>query len=354
MDEENTTIAFLAVEGCMASSARTASEIVAYANRGAGTRLDLVVASADGKPVRGFGGDTIEVSYSFTELRGPAPRSVPPSGEELPSGSGVCVSAALIPVVLGPLEPLLLDAQVPSAIGRLAAEGCVLAATCDAVFLLAASGVLDGRSAPVHPSLRQDFRRRFPSVRVDEGSERFCHDGILCSVGSASFADLMVETLRTVAGASVADRCGRVFLDRAGSPGVSGAVAATQAVSADPASRAAALIEARYSEQVEIAKIAAEVGTTDRTLSRKFSRLYGQSPAAYLRSRRCAAAATLLSSTELAVEEISWRVGYADASAFSRAFRGYAGASPAAYRAAYRRSPETRPPVSRSLGKTRT
>jgi transcriptional regulator GlxA family with amidase domain len=337
MDERETAIAFLAVEGCMASAARTAAEIVAYANRGTGTRLALVIASADGKPVRGFGGDSIEVSCSFAELRGPAPRSVPGLGEEGPGGSGASVSAVLIPVVLGPLEPLLEDARVPRTIKRLASEGCVVAATCDAVFLLAASGVLDGRSAPVHPSLRQDFRRRFPSVRVDEGSERLSRDGILCSVGSASFADLMVETLRSVAGASVADRCGRVFLDRAGSPGVSGASAATQAASADPASRAAALIEARFSEQVEIAKLAAEVGTTERTLSRRFSRLYGQSPAAYLRSRRCAAAATLLSSTELAVEEISWRVGYADASAFSRAFRGYAGASPAAYRVDYRR-----------------
>lgn len=315
MTGSETTIAFLAVEGCLASSARTAGEIVAYANFGGGEgRLNLIVASVDGRPVRAFGGDLIEASRSFAELSRPA--------------------AALLPVVLGPLDPLLADGRVLAAIRALGAAGSVIAATCDAAFLVAAAGLLDGFSVPVHPGLRQDFRRRFPAVRVDEGAMRFSRDGILLSVGSGSFVDLMVETLRVAAAPAVADRCGRVFLDRAGAPGPLVSVGAEAA--ADPAAAAAALIETRYSERIDLARLAEEVGTGERTLLRRFSLAYGFTPAAYLRARRCAAAASLLSTTGLAVEEIAWKVGYTDASAFARAFRAYSGVSPARYRAAAR------------------
>jgi transcriptional regulator GlxA family with amidase domain len=379
-----TTIAFLAVEGCMASSARTAAELVAYANAsvpklmekgdshaggvprrllrpeaakavkpdskdanrdtnpacdpclaeptspalycGDVDRLRLVVASVDGLPVRTFGGEALEVSCSFAELCGPVSRERDTAGR-------IAVPAALIPVVLGPLDPLLADGRIAAAIASLASGGCVIAAACDAVFLAAGAGLLDGRSVAVHPSLRVDFRRRFPAVRVDEEATRCSGDGVIISVGSGSFADLMVETLRTVAGPAVADRCGRVFLDRSGATAVFPASGgAVNPEGSEPASRVASLIEARYSEPLEIASLAAEVGATERTLSRRFARIYGLSPAAYLRARRSAAAAALLVSSTLAVEEIAWRVGYADASAFARAFRAYSGASPAAYR----------------------
>jgi len=67
-------------------------------------------------------------------------------------------------------------------------------------------------------------------------------------------------------------------------------------------------------------------------LARRFDKRYGMSPMDYLRLARCRAALELLGSGSSTLEEIAWKVGYADASSFSRAFKAAFGRSPVEFR----------------------
>ena len=80
--------------------------------------------------------------------------------------------------------------------------------------------------------------------------------------------------------------------------------------------------------------LAAHVHVSRATLSRRFTELVGQSPMAYLTQWRLARAADLLREGGLGVEQVAHTVGYANAFAFSAAFKRAHGSSPRAFRSA--------------------
>ncbi|MFJ1545128.1 AraC family transcriptional regulator [Streptomyces sp. NPDC088246] len=80
------------------------------------------------------------------------------------------------------------------------------------------------------------------------------------------------------------------------------------------------------------AELAARAGVSRTTFAKRFTELVGQGPVAYLTEWRMTLAADLLGRQELTVAAVARRVGYADASGFSAAFKRVRGVSPSAYR----------------------
>ncbi len=97
------------------------------------------------------------------------------------------------------------------------------------------------------------------------------------------------------------------------------------------------LLEAgsRYPERLSVDGLARELGTNRTSLQRVVSEATGKSVAEYVAAVRLDAARALLAETDLPVAEIAERTGYADASAFSRAFKQGFNAAPSEYRKAY-------------------
>src|SRR5258706_8334758 len=99
--------------------------------------------------------------------------------------------------------------------------------------------------------------------------------------------------------------------------------------------RAKALADARYFEPLEVSDLAAAAGLSRAHFSREFRRAFGESPHAYLLTRRLERAAALLRTTDRSVADICFSVGLQSVGSFTTSFRRIYGRSPTAYRAAY-------------------
>lgn len=99
--------------------------------------------------------------------------------------------------------------------------------------------------------------------------------------------------------------------------------------------RARDVADARYSEPLAVGDLAAAAGLSRAHFSREFRRTFGESPHAYLLTRRLERAAALLRTTDRSVAEICFSVGLQSLGSFTTSFTRTYGASPTAYRAAF-------------------
>jgi len=99
--------------------------------------------------------------------------------------------------------------------------------------------------------------------------------------------------------------------------------------------RAKDLADARYFEPLEVSDLARAAGLSRAHFSREFRRAFGESPHAYLLTRRLERAAALLRSTDRPVADICLSVGLRSIGSFTTSFTRTFGVSPTAYRAAF-------------------
>ena len=99
--------------------------------------------------------------------------------------------------------------------------------------------------------------------------------------------------------------------------------------------RARDLADARYFEQLEVDDLARAAGLSRAHFSREFRRAFGESPHAYLLTRRLERAAALLRTTDRSIADICFSVGLQSVGSFTTSFTRTFGASPTAYRAQF-------------------
>lgn len=99
--------------------------------------------------------------------------------------------------------------------------------------------------------------------------------------------------------------------------------------------RARDLVDARYSEPLAVDDLAGVAGLSRAHFSREFKRVFGESPHAYLLTRRLERAAALLRATDRPVAAICFAVGLRSVGSFTSSFTRAYGVSPTAYRASF-------------------
>jgi AraC-like DNA-binding protein len=99
--------------------------------------------------------------------------------------------------------------------------------------------------------------------------------------------------------------------------------------------RAKDLADARYLEPLDVDDLARAAGLSRAHFSREFRRAFGESPHAYLLTRRLERAAALLRSTDRSVADICFSVGLQSVGSFTTSFTRNFGISPTTYRAKY-------------------
>ncbi|HEV2774060.1 MAG TPA: helix-turn-helix transcriptional regulator [Solirubrobacteraceae bacterium] len=99
--------------------------------------------------------------------------------------------------------------------------------------------------------------------------------------------------------------------------------------------RAKDLADARYFDQIGVDDMAAAAGLSRAHFSREFKNAFGETPRAYLLTRRLERAATLLRTTDRSVADVCLSVGLVSQGSFTTSFTRMFGMSPGAYRAAY-------------------
>lgn len=214
------------------------------------------------------------------------------------------------------------------------AHGGRVAASCSAVFLLAAAGLLPDRRVTTTWWLAPELRRLEPRCHVD-ADRMVCADGPI-HTGGAAFAqtDLMLHLLRLQFGAGLADTISRMLLIDGRHAQAPFVVPTLLASGNELVARVVARIEAALPTPPSVETLARELAMSPRTLSRYVHDATGRSTLALIQSVRLHRARLLIESSRLSIEAVAEQVGYADATALRRLIRKVAGSTPSRYRAA--------------------
>lgn len=231
----------------------------------------------------------------------------------------------------------LSSADTRDAIRALAAHasrGGHVAASCSAVFLLQAAGLLARRRVTTTWWLASELQKREPSCIVD-ADRMVCADGPVSTAGAAfAQTDLMLHVLREKFGVALADAVARVLLIDARHAQSNFVVPTMLSNGNELVARLVARIETALPNPPRVETLAAELAMSPRTLARQVRQATGRSPMALIQTVRLNRARMLIESSRLSVESVAEQVGYADATALRRMMRRMSGSSPSRYRAA--------------------
>ncbi|GAA3929695.1 helix-turn-helix domain-containing protein [Actinomadura viridis] len=274
--------------------------------------------------------------YGF-RLCSPEPRTVMRDGFFTLTGVAGLDAADEADTLIVPNRP---DVEVPrhpavlDAVRRAHARGARLVGFCSGAFTLAEAGVLDGRRAAAHWRWADEFRARFPAVRL-EPDVLFVDDGdILTSAGSAAALDLGLHVVRRDHGAEIANAVSRRLVFAAHRDGgqrqfVERPVPDTPDESLAPV---LAWAQERLDEPLTVADLAARAAVSPATLHRRFQAQLGTTPLAWLTGERLALACRLIERGESRFAMVARRSGLGTAANLRALMRRETGLTPLAYR----------------------
>lgn len=220
---------------------------------------------------------------------------------------------------------------------------------CTGSFILAEAGVLDGRRAATHWCAADDFRARYPRVRL-ESESIYVRDGhVYTSAGATSGMDLAIALVEEDFGAEFARRVAQglvMFLRRPGNQAQFSVQVATEP-EWDGMRRIQRWVESHLHEDLRVEVLAERFHMSPRNFSRVFTRELGVSPGRYVEQCRLERARQLLERTDASLGEIADRCGYSTPDGLRLAFERNLGVSPRSYRRRFTSS--SRPPRTKAL-----
>lgn len=218
-------------------------------------------------------------------------------------------------------------------------NGADIASLCKGTFLLAETGLLNGKSCSTHWTAHNQFKRRYPQVHLVPEKIISEDNGIYSSGGAYSFLNFMLFLIEKLYGREVAIRCSKVSeieFDRIDqSPFI---IFSGQKEHNDEAIKEAQLyIEKHFENHLNINDIARMVNVSARSFLRRFKKATANTPLEYIQRVKIEAAKKKLEASTLNINQIMYDVGYRDEKAFRNTFRKYSGLSPLDYRKKYNR-----------------
>jgi len=213
-------------------------------------------------------------------------------------------------------------------------NGATLAANCTGVFLLAATGLLSGRSATTHWLFADMFSTHFPDVTMDQGKIVIEDGDMITAGGLMAWTDLALRIVDRLLGPTVMVETGQFFLiDPAGREQRHYSNFAPRFEHGDDAIlRIQHWLQTRAVKPIRVSEVAHEAGLEERTFLRRFKAATGLKPTEYVQQLRIGKARELLQFTRRPVDQVAWSVGYEDPAAFRRLFRRLIGLAPGEYR----------------------
>ncbi|MCE9524078.1 MAG: GlxA family transcriptional regulator [Alphaproteobacteria bacterium] len=206
---------------------------------------------------------------------------------------------------------------------------------CSGAFLLAATGVLDGRNAATHWSATANLQRAFPKLRVDEQSI-YVNDGkYWTSAGVTTGIDMSLALLEADHGRDVATAVARqlvVYMRRPGHQTQFSATLNAQSATDDRLATLAGWIEANLHKPLDVETLAGRAAMSPRSFHRNVRKELGVSPARFVEAIRLDAARRLLDARTFDLAQIAERAGFSGPDHLIRAFGRRFGVTPAAYR----------------------
>jgi AraC family transcriptional activator FtrA len=214
------------------------------------------------------------------------------------------------------------------------ARGARLVSICSGAFVLAATGLLDGKRATTHWRYAEELASRFPKIRVDPGVLYVDEGSILTSAGSAAGIDLCLHIVRCDYGAEIANRVARRLVMP---PHRDGGQA--QYVQNPVDSRAAGGLapllqwaQSHLGQALRVEDLARQAAMSPRTFARQFRQQTGTTPHQWLTHQRLLAAQRRLEKTDDGIDAIAEAVGLQTAATLRQHFSRTLDTTPTAYR----------------------
>jgi len=224
---------------------------------------------------------------------------------------------------------------------RMHEHGAILCSACSGIFLLAETGLFDGRHASVHYGYASAFAATFPSVQIHP--ERVLvvsgtRDELVSSGASTTWHDMALYLVARYAGATVALEVARMFALQWHQNDLTPYMSFQGKMDHnDGHIRSAQLwLSKHFSVSNAVEEMIKRSSLAERTFKRRFTSATGLAPIAYVQRLRIEDAKRRLERTDASVDEISWKVGYEDSAFFRRLFKRTTGLTPGAYRKRFR------------------
>jgi transcriptional regulator GlxA family with amidase domain len=214
-----------------------------------------------------------------------------------------------------------------------------IASLCKGAFILAETGLINGKSCATHWTAHELFQRKYPEVNLIP-EKIICEDnGIYSSGGAYSILNFTLYLIERYFGRETAIWCSKVSeieIDRFSQSEFiifSGQKDHTD----NPIKNAQLYIEKNYHEKLNVEQIAQMINLNSRSFLRRFKKATSNTPLEYIQRVKVEAAKKKLESTAKTVLEVMYDIGYSDEKAFRSVFRKYSGLAPKEYQRKYNR-----------------
>ncbi|MCC2316079.1 GlxA family transcriptional regulator [Cellulomonas xiejunii] len=230
------------------------------------------------------------------------------------------------------------DPGLISALREAHERGTRIASLCTGAYLLAAAGLLDGRTATTHWMHAEDLARRYPQVDV-RADVLYVDDGdVLTSAGKTAALDLCLHLVHRDLGAAAATGVARRLVVPAHRTGGQAQFIAPppQPRSSDGLAPTLEWARTRLDQPLSVQDLADHANLSTRQLARRMLAELQVGPLEWLHRQRIIRAQELLERTDASVEQIAASCGMGTATTLRRHFRRAVGVTPTSYRASFR------------------
>lgn len=214
------------------------------------------------------------------------------------------------------------------------AEGVVLSSVCAGAFLLAETGLLSKRKATTHWGYAEQFKKRFADVELDTNRIIIEDGDIVTAGGVMAWTDLGLRMVDRILGSRVMNETARMLLiDPSRREQCYYSTFSPLLTHGDaPILKVQHWLQKTEAQDIDLATLASRAELEERTFLRRFHKATGMTSTQYCQHLRIGNAKDFLQFSSSSVEQIAWRVGYGDVSAFRKIFKRIVGLTPSEYR----------------------
>jgi transcriptional regulator GlxA family with amidase domain len=216
-------------------------------------------------------------------------------------------------------------------------HGAEVATICTGAFILASTGLLDGKSCSTHWTAADNFRAMFPKVNLQADKLITDENGIYTNGGAYSFLNLLIYLVEKYFDRQTAIYCSKVFqieMDRKSQSAFT--IFTGQKMHGDEmVVKAQEFIESNLNEKISIENLSSKFSVGRRNFDRRFIKATGNTPVEYSQRVKVEAAKKAFETSRKTINEVMYAVGYSDNKAFREVFRKITGMSPIEYKGRY-------------------
>jgi transcriptional regulator GlxA family with amidase domain len=244
----------------------------------------------------------------------------------------------IIPALFGDIQAALgLNRHFIPWLNRQYAGGAELASLCVGAFLLASTGLLDGKKCSTHWGFIHEFKSMFPTVNVQDGAIVTEESGLYSSGGANSYWNLLLHLTEKFGGRQIAVLVSKYFaVDINRNSQAAYTLFKAQMEHADDAVKEAqSFIEDNIEARFTVDDVAERVSVGRRSLERRFKQATHNSVFEYIQRVKMEAAKRQFETGAKTIHEVMNEVGYGDTKAFRTTFKKLTGLTPLDYKKKY-------------------